>query len=556
MTVASSRMTGARCLAEMVHGYGVSHVFFVPTFMLSAHAEMNRLGIRTISTHGEKAAAYMADGYARVTGRPGVCMAQTVGAALLAAGLKDAYMAGSPIIAFTGGPDVETRFRHVYQEIDDHAMFAVVTKWNASIEDVTRLPELLRQAFRAATAGAPGPVHLQMRGHLGEIVEAEANLQPLVEPAFAQTPGARSVADAEPLAAAARALATAESPVIVAGGGVISSQAEPELVELAEKLDIPIATSLNAKAAIAEAHPLSVGVVGVYSPRCANEVVSRADLVFFVGSRTGSMVTNNWQVPAPGVRVIHLDINAEELGRHYPAEVALHGDAKASLRQLIDVTAPRTNERWTSEVQELVERWRSEVRPMMASNAVPIRPERICAEIAAALPADGAVVVDTLQASIWAGSMISLKGSSQRFARCAGSLGWALPAAIGAKCALGDRPVICFTGDGGAYYHLAELETAARYGVNVVVVVNNNGAYAGEEAYWDTAYGDESSFPHWKFGDINFAQVAQELGCLGTRVQKPEKLGDALRRALASSRPTLIDVVSDFSAYHPKGWAP
>lgn len=558
MTVSSARMTGATAFAEMARGYGVSHVFFVPTFMLSGHAAMNEIGIRTVSTHGEKAAAYMADGYARVTGRPGICMAQTVGGALLAAGLKDAYMAGSPVIAMTGGPEYDTRFRHVYQEIDDYSMFGPVTKWQASVETLERMPELLRQAFRAATAGTPRPVHLELRGHLGQLVDQEAELDTLVEPMFGQTPATRPVADLSSLAAAAELLGEVERPIIVAGGGVIASQAEAEVVALAEKLDIPVATSMNAKVVIADSHPLAVGVAGVYSRRSANMAVSRADLVFFVGDRAGSMVTTNWQVPAPGTRVIQLDISAEELGRHYPAEVSLHGDAKASLHKLIELATPRTNAAWTGETQELVQNWRDEVQKMRESDAVPLRPERICAEIAAALPTDGAVVVDTLQASIWAASMMALQGPTQRFARCCGSLGWAIPASIGAKAALGARPVVCFTGDGGTYYHLSELETAARYKLPVVFVVNNNGAYAGENDYWPPAYGEaeEASYPHWKFGDINFAQIAKEFGCDGVRVHRPDDIGDALRQAFASDRPTVIDAVSEFAAYHPKGWTP
>lgn len=558
MTVRSARMTGAQAFAEMARGYGVSHVFFVPTFMLSGHAAMNELGVRTVSTHGEKAAAYMADGYARVTGRPGICMAQTVGGALLAAGLKDAYMANSPVIAMTGGPEYDTRFRHVYQEIDDYSMFGPVTKWQASVETIERLPELVRQAFRAATAGTPRPVHLELRGHLGQLVDEEGELDTLVEPMFQRAPATRPVADADSLRAAVKALTEAERPVIVAGSGVIASQAEAELVELAEKLDIPVATSMNAKVAIADAHPLAVGVCGFYSRRCANMAVARADLVFFVGDRAGSMVTTNWQVPTPGTRVVQLDISAEELGRHYPAEVGLHGDAKATLCALIDIASPRTNSAWTAEVAELVQSWRDEVRPQRESDEVPLRPERICAEIAEALPADGAVVVDTLQASIWAASMMALQGPSQRFARCCGSLGWSIPAAIGAQAALGDRKVICFTGDGGSYYHLAELETAARYKLPLVVVINNNGAYAGENDYWPPAYGEneEVSWPHWKFGDIDFAAVAKELGCNGERVHRPEQIGEALRHAFASEKPTVIDAVSEFSACHPKGWTP
>jgi acetolactate synthase I/II/III large subunit len=550
------RMSGAECLANMVSGYGVSHVFFVPTIALSAHATMNARGVRSISAHGEKAAAYMADGYARVTGRPGVCMAQAVGGTLLAAGLKDAFMAGSPVIAVTGGPEPASRFRHVYQEIDDYRAFDHVTKWHASVDEITRLPELLRQAFRAATTGAPAPVHLQLRGHTGQLVDAEDDLDADVEIAFAQAPAFRPVADDTLLAAAVEALTAADRPVIVAGGGVITSRAGNELAELAEKLDVPVVTSLSAKAAIPARHRLAVGVTGVYSPRCGNQVLADADLVFFIGSRAGSMVTTNWRVPALGTRVLQLDIAGEEIGRHYPAEVAIQGDAKAVLQRMIQIAPSRRNQPWVDQVRGLVEAWRSEVRPQMHSDATPIRPERICAEIAAALPSDGAVVVDTLQASIWAGSMIDLRTSGQIFVRCAGSLGWGLPASVGAKCGLRERTVICFTGDGGLYYHLAELETAARYGINVVVVVNNNGAYAGEKAYWDNAYGNDTANSHWKFGDVNFARVAEDLGCMGIRIEKPQHLADALEAAIASQRPVVIDVISDSTAYHDKGWLP
>jgi acetolactate synthase-1/2/3 large subunit len=558
MVVTRTRTTGAKAFAEMARGYGVSHVFFVPTFALRGHAEMNALGIATVSTHGEKAAAYMADGYARVSRRPGICMAQTVGGALLAAGLKDAFMARAPVVAMTGGPEYDTRFRHVYQEVDDYTMFGPVTKWQASVETLERFPELLRQAFRVSTAGAPGPVHLELRGHLGQLLDEETELDTLVEPAFAETPATRPVADEASLLQAASVLASVERPVIVAGGGVIASGAEAELVELAEKLDIPVATSMNAKVVIADTHPLAVGVCGLYSRPSANRTVGRADLVFFVGDRAGSMVTTNWHVPTPGTRVVQLDICAEELGRHYPAEVYLHGDARASLKRLLEIAKPRTNQAWTDETRAYVREWRDEVAGVRASDAAPLRPERVCAEIAAALPSDGAVIVDTLQASIWAASMMELAGPTQRFARCCGSLGWALPAAIGAKAALGARPVVCFTGDGGCYYHISELETAARYGLPVVFIVNNNGAYAGENDYWPPAYGDAevASYPHWKFGDIDFAAIAREFGCVGIRVDRADQIGEALRRGLASDRPTVIDVVTEFSAYHPKGWTP
>jgi acetolactate synthase-1/2/3 large subunit len=563
LDVTTTQASGARIIAELIHGHGVSHVFFVPAVLRDGLAELGNLGVKSVSAHGEKAAAYMADGYARALGRPGICMSQTVGAANIAAGLKDAYLSCSPVIAFTGGTSPETRYRQVYQEIRDFDMFEPVTKWNAEVESPDRLPDVVAQAFRVATTGAPGPVHVELRGHTGQLAvgtsDADRPFDLTVDPRFGEVPPFRPVAEPTLIRQALQALATAERPVILAGGGVMWSRAEAELVELAEKLSIPVATSLHAKAVIAESNPLNVGVCGTYSRECANRVVAEADLVFFVGSQTGSMITTNWHVPSPGVRVVHLDIDPAQLGRHYATEVPLNGDARATLRQMLAEGSARSNPRWIDRVRVLVQQWRDEVEEMLELNTGPIRPERIVSEIGGVLPTDGAAVVDTLQASVWSGSFMPLKGATQRFIRCAGSLGWGFPASIGVKCALGSRPVVCFTGDGGFYYHLAELETAARYGIPVVVVVNNNGAYGADRRTEPNPYrrdGSPEGDLSWKFGQHNFAQIAKELGCEGFRVERPTDIGSALQTALASGKPVVLDVLTDQTASHPRAWTP
>src|SRR5438309_9877865 len=209
------RMTGAECLAEMLAGYGVSHVFMVPAVLRRTFAEMEkRTKIARIHTHGEKSAAYMADGYARASGKPGVCMAQVIGALNLAAGLRDAYLAHSPVIAFTGGRDPKTKFRKVYQEVDDVPAFEPVTKWNATVDAVERFPDMLRQAFRVATSGAPGPVHLQFRGKERQLDQEEADIAPLVEPQFARVPAYRPLPDPHQLKKLLEELQHAERPVI------------------------------------------------------------------------------------------------------------------------------------------------------------------------------------------------------------------------------------------------------------------------------------------------------------------------------------------------------
>src|SRR2546430_5556926 len=229
------RATGARVLADMLAGYGVSHVFMVPAVLRRTMAELERrTAIHRIQTHGEKAAAYMADGYARACGRPGICMAQVVGALNLAAGLRDAYLAHSPVIAFTGGRDPKTKFRGVYQEVDDVPAFEPVTKLNATVDAVERFPDMVRQAFRVAVSGAPGPVHLQFRGNEGQIDQEEAQMDAQVEEQFARVPAFRPRADEEELKKLAYCLERAERPVIVAGGGVRASGAGTELVQLAE----------------------------------------------------------------------------------------------------------------------------------------------------------------------------------------------------------------------------------------------------------------------------------------------------------------------------------
>src|SRR5512134_1026535 len=214
------RMTGSRLFAEMLKGYGVTHVFFVPTILMDALAEMDSLGIQKILTHGEKAAAYMADGYARAMNAPGVCLAQQIGASNLAAGLRDPYMACSPVIAVTGGPATPTRYRGAYQEVEDFTQFDPVTKLSVRVDDLSRFPDLVRQAFRAATSGAPGPVHLRLLGSHGQGVEGEADLQPLTEPQFARLPPFRPAPEMDRMREALSVLSRAQKPIIVAGGGV------------------------------------------------------------------------------------------------------------------------------------------------------------------------------------------------------------------------------------------------------------------------------------------------------------------------------------------------
>ena len=445
----------------------------------------------------------------------------------------------APVIALTGHKRHDEQYRNAYQEIEHSRPFASVTKFSAVVENVDQLPRLLRQAFREATTGAPAPVHLDIQGMTGDVAtETDSDLELIVEEAFTHRPAFRPEADPESVRQATRVLSGARRPVIVAGGGVTSSQAQQEVLELAELLSIPVATSLNAKGTIPDNHPLSVGVVGSYSRWCANRVVHEADLVLFIGSHTGSQVTNEWRIPAPGTSVVQIDIDPSELGRSYPAQVALHGDAKATTRRLIEALEPMGGRHeWLSRAQQLVQEWREDVSSRANSDAVPIIPERLCTEITKFLPSDAMLVADTGHAGIWTGSMVDMNHSTQGYIRCAGSLGWGLSAAMGAKCALPDRPVLCFSGDGGFWYHVAELETAVRNNINVVTVINNNSALSQDQRGDQRAYdGIDGGTPEdlWRFTDTDFARVAESIGCFGIRVERPGDIQSALEQAFAS----------------------
>lgn len=552
------RMTGAECLADMLAGYGVTHVFMVPAVLRRTFAEMERrTSIKRIHTHGEKSAAYMADGYARASGKPGVCMAQVIGALNLAAGLRDAWLAHTPVIAFTGGREPATKFRKVYQEIDDVPAFEPVTKLNATVDDVSRFPDMVRQAFRVAVSGTPGPVHLQFRGNEGQIDQDEADMEPLVETQFARVPPFRPIPDDASVRAALDILQRGERPVIVAGGGVRASGAARELVALAQALQIPVATSLNGKDSIPGTHPLSVGVVGTYSRESANRVVGQADLVCFVGSETGGMTTHFWAVPKIGTPAIQIDIDPEALGRNYPLEAAVNGDAKVTLArmaELADGASAARRKPWVEQAQSIRGDWYAKYDAALASDAAPINPARICGDLTRYAPDNAIVVVDTGHAGMWMGGMYDLREVGQSYMRSAGHLGWAFPAALGAKCATPDRPVVCFTGDAGFWYHIGEIETAVRWKINAVIVVNNNAGGNQSKRGFDRAYGGqqtEQARELWTYTRVNFARIAEEMGALGIRVEQPGELAPALARAFAAGRPVVIDVVTDIDALAP-----
>lgn len=553
-------MTGAEFLARSIAASGQTHVFFVDAVLRRTLLALNGLGVQTVLAHTEKAAVYMADGYARVSGRPGIVAAQSVGAANLAAGLQDAYLARTPVLAMTGRKVPAHQHRNAYQEVTHAPLFAPVTKFAADVADAADLPRVLRQAWAASVAVPPRPAHLDLFGLQAEVIETgQVTARPLDLSAL-RAPAHRPGPDPEAVKAAAATLRAAPRVAIVAGDGAALSGCGAELLALAEALAAPLATSLGARGIVPTRHPLHIGVVGSYSAPPANQILDRAELVLFVGCDTGDMLTNYWRVPRPGARVIQVDADPLEFERSYATEHALIGDPRAVLRALVaEIGRPAARDRaYLAEAQAQIAAWREAIAPRLASDAAPIDPARLCAEITAALPEDGILVADTGYSGIWTGTLVELNGTGQTYLRAAGSLGWSFPAALGAKCAAPHRKVVCWSGDGAFYYHLAELETARRRGIAVTVVVNNNSGFGQGWPNLRRLAGNRPGAAETllRFGPTDFTAVARSFGLRGIRVERPEEIAPALREAIASDETVVVDVATNIEARAPEAWAP
>lgn len=540
-------------IAGMLADYQVSHFFFVPVILPETLKRMTGGGITPVMTHGEKAAAYMADGYARVTRKVGVCGSQAIGSTNLAAGLRDAYMARVPLIALSGAPNERTAYRNLYQDVADQGAFDPVTKWNAVVPGPARFPDLLRQAFRAASSGVPRPVHLALAGRTGNAGDSPAEGDGRAEPRYGTAPSDRPLADPAQVSAAVEILRRARRPVVLAGGGVSRSGAEQELRAFAEAASIPVLLTLNGISAVGYDHPLYGGVAGEYGADAANRTLLEADAVVVAGSSLGSMTTRSWSLIPDGAGIIQIDLDGEEVGRNFPCAAALIGDVGAVLRQLTEAGPPRAPEGWLARVAELREEWRRELAAAEFSDAAPMRPERLFTLASTELADQGILVGDTGHVGAWTARHVRLR-PGQQMIRAAGSLGWGLPAAIGAKCARPEREVICVTGDAGFYYHMAELETARRYGVNVIVIVNNNLSMNQETRHWDAGSADQERY--WRFRDVDFDGIARGFGCHGARVDDPRDLVTALDKARGSGLPAVIDARTDISAVAPGSFGP
>jgi acetolactate synthase-1/2/3 large subunit len=540
-------------LAGLLAEHGVRHVFGVPGGQTLAlyDAILDRApALRHVLMRDERSAAYAADGYARVTGRAGVCDATVgPGAAKLPSGLGEALGASVPVVALVSELPASLaphRYRGAAsQALDQAALLAPVTKWQATVPDAATMPALVRQAFREATTGRPGPVVLflpqdVLDGPAKETAPLESSTR------FGGFPAFRPAADSEDIAAAGAVLRGAQRPFVLAGGGVLHSGAGGELTALAEYLSAAVGTTLSGKGAIAEDHPLSVGVTGSMGTAAAAAALAEADVVLLAGTKAGSGPTFGWTLPRAGQAIVQLDVDPAELGRAFPLAAAVLADARSGLRSLLAALGePGDRTAWRARVAELTTAWRAERDAERASGAVPIAPQRVLAELEAVLGDEDILICDASLASGWGGVYLEQRQAGRRVLcpRGQAGLGYALPAAIGVATADPGRRTVVLTGDGALGYAVGELATVAELGLPVTVIVLNNRSLGWIRWYRRITFG--RGWEDEDFSDVTFAEVAKGFGIAGVRVADPGLLAAALRGALGAAWPALVDVVTE-----------
>lgn len=549
-------LTGAQAVVEMLRAYDVRHVFGVPgdtSMPLYEAFYQAQDAIQHIMARDERSASFMADVYARVSGRPGVCEAPSgAGATYLVPGLAEANGSSIPVIALTTDIPLGDEGRNVLTELDQEAVFRPVTKWCTVVKRADKIPETMRKAFRIATTGRCGAVQITLPYDVlkGDVL-AEAIY---AEPACRTYPAHRSRPDPAAVTKAARLLLAAQRPVIVAGGGAVIAGAWQEVTGLAELLTAPVGTSINGLGSIAAVHPLSLGVVGGNGARpYANRVVAEADLVLFVGCKTDSVTTNNWTLPrADGsVTVIHVDVDPAEIGNNYPTAVGLVGDAKLALADLLEALkaqggdARRPDRQRLAEIGALAEEWWTAQAEKMRSSARPIKPQRVMHALREVLPPETVIIADAGTGTPFTSAFYPTPAGRQVvIPRAYGGLGYALPGVVGAKLARPEAPVIGLMGDGSFGMAAGEMETIARLGLPVILLQFNNFTFGWIKTLQHLFY-DGHYFSVDFRAKTDHAAIARGFGLRGVRVDNPSDLEPALREALHSDQATFIDVITE-----------
>ena len=545
-----NQMNGAEAMVKMLEAYEVKHIFgLCGDTTLPFYDAMARLnhGMTHILTRDERHAGYMADGYARVTGKPGICEGPSGGGATyILPALVEAGESSIPIMAITSDVATTSRGKYPLTELDQPALFAPVTKWNGSLDQVNQLPAQMRTAFRAMTTGRPGSTHLALPFDTQK-APIDADLI-WADERHTMFPAQRQSAPQTELEIMARLLLAASRPVMICGGGPLLSGAMPEVARLAEMLNMPIATTVSGQGVIAETHPCAVGVVGsnggVASTRA---LVDAADLVLFVGCRAGSVTTERWRSPTHDKTILHIDSDPMVPGANYQTDAAIIADAKLALGGLILAIEGHDNLPDFDGKARAAVAWAAkqvEFEPLATSTQMPITPEAVIHHLAAQCDDDAIVVADPGTPCPYVSAHYRWRRDGRVFIsnRAHGALGFGMAAAMGAHIGNPSVKTVALMGDGSFGFCVGEFETMTRYNMPITSIVFSNAVYGWIKAGQKSGFG--ARYHNVDFSRTDHAAVASAYGIKSWRVENPADLPAVLRESLAHDGPTLIDVIS------------
>ena len=546
MNQTTDKITGAEAAVEMLRLHGVEIIFgLCGDTSLPFYDALARLphGMRHILARDERSAAYMADGYARVSGKVGVCEGPSGGGVTyIIPGVAEANESSVPLLCINSDISVAARGRYTLTELDVGALMSPLTKWHSVLDRSEELPNVFRAAFRQITTGRPGAAHISMPFDVqnGSVARSDVwgDLKYARYPAERAAPAVAIVEDA------ARLLREAANPVFICGGGVVISAAQKELLDLAERLSAPVATTISGKGSIDEEHPLSVGVVGSNGGTLETRaIVDEADLIVFVGCRAGSVTTERWRHPLAGGASVQIDVDPKVPGTNYSADVALVGDAKITLSILNEALADVKRHVDAARIETAKEQKFAKFQALAESNETPIKPERVVAEVSRALDADAIVVADAGTPCPYFSAYYPIRGNGRKFIsnRAHGALGYSMAAAMGAHFAQPNVKCVAVMGDGSFGFTCGELETAARYRLPITFLVISNASYGWIKAGQRSGYGQR--YFAVDFAVTDHAAVAAAFGVKSWRVTEPNELAKALQKALGHDGPRLVDIV-------------
>lgn len=547
----SNALNGADVMVHMLAAHGVRHIFgLCGDTSLPLYDSLLRLdhGITHTLTRDERSAAYMADAYARVTGRPGVCEGPSGGGATyILPGLIEASDSSYAVLGITSDVSVASYGKYPLTEVDQQALMQPLTKWNTVIRRADHIPRMVRAAFRAMVTGRPGAAHIGLPYDIqyDPVDPADLWADPALQ-SFPAYPAAPAPGAAE---AALDAILSATSPLIVCGGGVVIAGAMEELARLAVRLDIPVATSISGQGSMAETHPNAVGVVG--SNGGTDETwaaMEAADLVIFMGCRAGSTTTARWEAPKPGARIVHFDSDPMVIGANYPTEVGVVADLRLALAEINRLLDQRSETRGdfggAARVADIRSRKFNRFRALAESDEAPIRPERVIATLQRVLPEDAVILSDPGTSCPYFSAYYQLPQAGRHFItnRAHGALGYALPAALGAWYGRPEAKIVALMGDGSFGFSCGELETICRARADITYIVFSNASFGWIKASQKADKG--ARYYNVDFSRTDQAAIAAAFGVKSWRVEDPARLEAVLREAVEHDGPTLIDVVT------------